>query len=156
MSHLESVLRGAICSPKVLLGAVLCFSLMFTIELSLSGYSQGQNVPGIQGAVTNSKSMSVDAAKAEAFLEARPVIDMSEFPKVDPHYFENREAIKSRRDRVGNHIYTKFESGLYSVSTVCENRVFYYRQNGELQMVEEETSPSYYNSSCKTTFPKKS
>lgn len=102
------------------------------------------------------KAYSVDQARVEAFKDVHTVVDLSEVPKRDPEFLENHKALRRKVDIIGDRMYTRFQQGAYSVSKLCDTNTYYYYPDGRLVLVQQETSPTYYNPSCKESFPKKS
>lgn len=130
--------------------------LALCLGLISVGHVQSIQAQSIKANVSKSKSWSIDTARAEAFLEAPKVLDLSEYTAIDPHLIENKEARINKQDIRSERIFTKFDNGDYSVTRLCSKRSFYYRPNGQLVLVEDESVPSYYDSTCRGEFPKKS
>jgi hypothetical protein len=135
-------------SLRALFFLILIMGLQFQEEKthaqSLSGYP------------IHAKAKVVDEARVEAFANIRQRIDLSDVPKNDPQYLQNQAALRRKVDIVGDRMFTRFQNGGYSVSKLCNQYTYYYYPNGNLMLVEEESSPTYFNASCKEQFPKKS
>lgn len=79
---------------------------------------------------------SIDDARREAFREAKPWVDVSMYPPVDPHLLENRIAVQQGGGQAGNRIITVFSSGGYGVSYESSPLTsFQYEANGEINSV---------------------
>lgn len=118
---------------KKILTNILITTLVFVPSLSLA--------MTLKGAVE--KIWTVDSAREEAFKSAKPSIDVSHYPAIDPNFNTNKDLIdKKQFDVMGRHI-VLFSDGSYSVryyNTIAE--VYAYDINGNLLDIEFTLYPS--------------
>lgn len=85
-----------------------------------------------------SKRWTVDMARQEAFREAKPFVDVSQYPSIDPNLMENLAVRNKGGGEVGERIITVYSGGKYSVTELggktAEGR--YYLNNGKLYAIE--------------------
>ncbi len=83
------------------------------------------------------KDWSVDSARTEAFRQAKPWVDLSKYPPIDPNLIGNKILIsKNQLDSNERHI-TLFSDGGYSVR--YDNAItkgYFYNDEGKLQEVD--------------------
>jgi len=111
----------------------------FLAGLALAIFSSGlvlaQETQPLRAGVA--KTWTVDMAREEAFKNARPWVDVSQFPGIDPNLIENKMAVERGGGKEGNRVITVFDSGTYSVQSANDAlRGYYYSASGELEFVE--------------------
>lgn len=82
------------------------------------------------------KIWTVDSAREEAFREARPWLDVSQFPAIDPNLIENRMLRQKGGGRDGSRIITVFNNGDSYCVTDGDGPTFYYYASGILEFVQ--------------------
>jgi hypothetical protein len=126
--------------------------------LSLTGVTYAQQREFVTGV---SKSMTVDEARQEAFRTAKPWVDVSGFPTVDPNFLSNRHQVQKGGGKVGDRLITVFKYGQYSVHSLKEEMSGpfvsqYFLSNGLLIAIEfddggQHISKSYKHSAINNT-----
>lgn len=81
------------------------------------------------------KTWTVDAARQEAFKNAKQRINFSE-PDLDPELLVNRRLVDQGGGSTEERVVTVFRGQNYSVQKVGDNRVFYYTPGGNLFSIE--------------------
>lgn len=122
--------------------------VLLTIVVPLSTEAQ-QTV--LQGSVT--KTWSVDDARKEVFQEAKPKVDVSAYPAIDPNLIENRQAIQAGLKKVGDRILTIFGNGWYAIKPEGGTIVSYYKPNGRLAHLDFESDTGYPLKSYQHAYP---
>jgi hypothetical protein len=112
----------------------------FLIFVLLHSFSYAQE-PFRASAV---KTWTVDTAREEAFREAKPWVDVSQYSPIDPNLIENRIVRQGGGGTVGNRIVTVFTlNSSYCVQLRGIYNLFYYNAAGKLLKIEFFTSGDY-------------
>lgn len=92
---------------------------------------------------TVEKTWTIDTAREEAFREAKPWVDVSMYPSIDPNLIENRIAVQRGGGSINGRTISVFPGGDYSVIEQDSVLMLYYDASGALFAVEFYDSTSY-------------
>lgn len=82
------------------------------------------------------KVWTVELARKEAFKNAKPSIDLSNYPPIDPHFVENKNLIKQNKLKSDGRSIKFFSDGWYSINyDDIFTEDYYYNAEGELQEI---------------------
>jgi hypothetical protein len=116
---------------------VFIFVLLASVNLA------GANLPAhaektLQASV--SKTWTVEMARDEAFRQAKPIIDVSQYSSLDPNFLENQQAVKKGGGQSHGRTVTVFHQG-NSIYYGVDGR--FYLENGALIAVQFTVGEGY-------------
>lgn len=83
------------------------------------------------------KVWTIESAKEEVFKDAKPYVNLSQYPSMDPNYNENKNLINKNQLDSNNRSIEVFSNGDYSVMYNNDiTKSYYYNNNGKLQAVD--------------------